>query len=178
MSTTSPCVYLVVSAAPPVLHVEELVRAFHDEGWTVVVIATPTAAAWADLDSLAGATGCLIRVQLRPPREQESLPRADAVVAAPLTFNSINKWAAGISDTLALGVLNEMVGTDAPVLAAPCVKQLLRTHPAYNESITRLTGMGVSIMPPDAITTRADDGLATFLWAKVITALNDLTGRG
>jgi hypothetical protein len=35
-----------------------------------------------------------------------SVPEADAVLAAPLTFNTINKWAAGISDTLALGLLS------------------------------------------------------------------------
>lgn len=170
--------YLVVSAAPPVLRIEGFIGALHEEGWTVVVIATPTAAMWVDLDALAATTGCLIRVHPRPPREQESLPRADAVVAAPMTFNSINKWAAGISDTLALGVLNEMIGTDVPVLAVPCVKPVLRKHPAYNESITRLAGTGVSIMEPDSVTARADDGLATFVWAQIIAALNDLTDRG
>jgi hypothetical protein len=32
------------------------------------------------------------------------------------------KWAADISDTLALGVLNEMLGTDVPILAARYVR--------------------------------------------------------
>lgn len=167
--------YLVVSAAPPVLRIEEFIGALHEAKWTVVVIATPTAATWVDLDTLAATTGSLIRVHPRPPREQESLPRADAVVAAPMTFNSINKWAAGISDTLALGVLNEMIGTDVAVLAVPCVKPVLRKHPAYNDSIARLTGIGVSIMDPDSVTARAGDGLATFVWAQIIAALNDLT---
>jgi phosphopantothenoylcysteine synthetase/decarboxylase len=38
------------------------------------------------------------------------LPRADAVAIAPATFNTINKWVAGISDTFALGLLNEAIG--------------------------------------------------------------------
>jgi phosphopantothenoylcysteine synthetase/decarboxylase len=168
------CLYLVVSAAPPVLRVEEFVTALTADGWDVVVIATPTASTWVDLDALAAATGCVTRVHARPPRQQDSLPRADLVVAAPMTFNSINKWAAGISDTLALGVLNEMLGTDVPILAAPCVKPVLRKHPAYDDSVARLTSAGVSIMDPDTVTTRADDGLATFAWPKILTALNDL----
>lgn len=174
MSSPSRCLYLVVSAAPPVLRIEEFVTALQAEGWTVAVIATPTAASWIDLHNIATATGCLTRVQPRPPREQESLPQADAVVAAPMTFNSINKWAAGISDTLALGVLNELVGAEIPILAVPCVKHVLRKHPAYHESITRLAGIGVSIIDPETVTVRASDGLATFEWRQIISALSDL----
>lgn len=174
MSDQRHWLYLVVSAAPPVLRIEEFVTALTAEGWDVVVIATPTAATWIDLDALATATGCITRVQARPPRQQDSLPPADVVLAAPMTFNSINKWAAGFSDTLALGVLNEMLGTDVPILAVPCVKAALRKHPAYNESIARLTSAGVSIMDPDAVTTRADDGLVTFTWPKIVHAINEL----
>jgi flavoprotein len=167
-------VYLVVSAAPPVLRIEELVVALGADGWSVCVIATPTAASWIDLDALADRTGCLTQVRARSPRQQESLPRAGAVVVAPITFNSINKWAAGTSDTLALGVLNEMLGTDVPIVAVPCVKAVLRTHPAYDESVARLTRAGVSMMDPDAVTVRAEDGLATFDWSQILAALNDV----
>jgi phosphopantothenoylcysteine decarboxylase len=167
-------VYLVVSAAPPVLRIEELVTALSSEGWSVCVIATPTAASWIDLDAVAAHTGCLTQVHARSPREQESLPRADAVVVAPITFNSINKWAAGTSDTLALGVLNEMLGTEVPIVAAPCVKAVLRTHPAYDESVARLTRAGVCLMDPDAVTVRAEDGLATFDWPLILSTLDDV----
>lgn len=35
------------------------------------------------------------------------VPPPDAFVVAPCTFNTLNKWAAGVSDTLVLGLLNE-----------------------------------------------------------------------
>jgi phosphopantothenoylcysteine synthetase/decarboxylase len=92
-----------------------------------------------------------------------------------MTFNSLNKWAAGFSDTLALGVLNEMLGTGVPIVAAPCVKSVLRQHPAYQPSIARLRSAGVDVLDPDAITTRAADGLATFRWAQIAAALRDAT---
>jgi len=168
--------YLVTSAAPPVLRLDELIRALYADGWSVCVIATPTAASWIDLDALASDTGCLTRVHPRPPRQQEeSLPRAEAVLAAPVTFNSVNKWASGSSDTLALGVLNEMLGAEVPIVAAPCVKPVLRQHPAYADSISRLRNAGVVLLDPDAITRRAEDGLATFDWLQVIAALRDAT---
>lgn len=167
--------YLVVSAAPPALRLGECVTALQADGWTVCVIATPTAASWIDHDAVTAATGCLWRVHAAPPGQDESLPRAEAVLAAPLTFNSINKWAAGLSDTLALGVLNEMLGVGVPIVAAPCVKPALRRHPAYADSVARLANAGVVLLDPDAITTRAEDGLATFTWPLVITALHDAT---
>lgn len=48
-----------------------------------------------------------MRFQYKHPDEPDVLPPADAFVVAPATFNTIDKWAQDISDTLALGLLNE-----------------------------------------------------------------------
>jgi phosphopantothenoylcysteine synthetase/decarboxylase len=175
VNTDPRWLYLVASAAPPALRLEECVGALQAEGWAVCVIATPTAASWIDLDDLAAAAGCLTRVHADLPGREKSLPRAEAVLAAPLTFNSVNKWAAGISDTLALGVLNELLGVGVPIIAAPCVKPVLRRHPAYVDSIARLANAGVVLLDPDAITMRAEDGPAIFDWSVIIAAVHDAT---
>ncbi|EFL24501.1 putative membrane protein [Streptomyces himastatinicus ATCC 53653] len=47
----------------------------------------------------------LIRSAWRSPGDPRPLPPADAIAVAPATFNTINNWAAGISDTLAVGIL-------------------------------------------------------------------------
>lgn len=177
MTTDHKTLYLIASAAPPVLRIEEFLALLSTDGWQVCVIATPTAASWIDLDALAQRTGCITRVHPRPSTQQDSLPRADAVVAAPITFNSINKWAAGISDTLALGILNELLSTDVPIIAAPCVKAALRKHPAYGESVTRLRHAGVVLLDPDTITRRGPDGLANFDWRQVNSALAQVTSQ-
>jgi phosphopantothenoylcysteine synthetase/decarboxylase len=170
-------VYVVAAAAPPVLRLHELIALLHSDSWRVCVIATPTATTWVDLGQLADRTGCLTRTTTQPPgHHQEALPHADAVIAAPVTFNTINKWAAGISDSLALGVLNELISTDIPIIAAPCVKPLLRQHPAYTPSVKTLTATGVNVLDPDSIAARTDDGLATFRWAALTTALMAHTG--
>jgi phosphopantothenoylcysteine decarboxylase len=163
--------YLVVTAAPPVLRIEGFLTMLHADDWRTCVIATPTAASWIDLDALAETTDCLTRVHARPPLQQDSLPRADAVMAAPMTFNSINKWAAGISDNFALGVLNEVLCADVPIVAVPCVKPVLRAHPTYHESVALLVSAGVSMIDSDAVTRRAPDGLAIFDWAEIMPAL-------
>jgi hypothetical protein len=50
------------------------------------------------------------------PDEPDVLPPPDAFIIAPATFNTINKLATGISDTLALGLVNE--GIVAVLMAA------------------------------------------------------------
>ncbi len=53
--------------------------------------------------------------QNRGPDEAQAEPRGDAVLVVPATFNTINKWAAGMNDTLALGLLNEALGSWIPI---------------------------------------------------------------
>jgi phosphopantothenoylcysteine decarboxylase len=122
------------------------------------VILTPTAAEWVDLDAIRAITGTPIRVNPRLPHEQDPFPEADAVLAAPLTFNTINKWAAGISDTLALGLLNEQLVEGLPIVAAPCVKAAMRTHPAFPASIERLSRAGAQFLDQDELVAKGADG--------------------
>lgn len=89
-----------------------------------------------------------------------------------MTFNTANKWAGGISDTLAAGLLNELLGADVPIVAAPCIKSLLRTHLAYMSSVQRLTECGVTFLDPDRSTFKTDAGLADFDWLLVAETLD------
>jgi phosphopantothenoylcysteine synthetase/decarboxylase len=49
------------------------------------------------------------RAGIRLPDEPDELPAANAVVVAPATFNSVNKRAAGITDTFATGPVRLLV---------------------------------------------------------------------
>ncbi|MGH3812560.1 MAG: flavoprotein, partial [Pseudonocardiaceae bacterium] len=117
-----PMLYLVCGAAPPVQHINELIELLHQAGWRSCVIPTPSATSWIDGQALAQQTGYPVRHDHRLPGDPDSLPRADAVAAVPATFNTINKWAAGISDTFALGILNEAIGLELPIVVAPYAK--------------------------------------------------------
>jgi phosphopantothenoylcysteine synthetase/decarboxylase len=70
------------------------------------------------------------------------------VVVAPATFNTVNKWAAGLADTLAVATLCEACGLGVPVAALPCVADALAAHPAYQDSLIRLRDMGVRFGEP------------------------------
>ncbi|MGB8345705.1 MAG: hypothetical protein WCD86_12535, partial [Ktedonobacteraceae bacterium] len=82
------------------------------------------------------------------PEEPDVLPRANAIVVFSATFNTINKWALGISDTLALGLLCEYTGLKMPIVAIPCFRTGggLDGHPAFFRSLQMLKDYGVRIL--------------------------------
>lgn len=171
MTDARPVVYVIGFSAPPVLHLQDFIALLVDDGWDPYVVLSPTAATWVDIDLLSHVSGHPIRVEPRTPAEQDPLPPAAAVVAAPLTFNSLNKWAAGISDTLALGLLNEAIGLSLPITAAPCIKEALMRHPAYPRSVAVLKTTGVSVFDPSDVVIRSSDGPATLHWRSVLPGI-------
>ncbi len=162
--------YLVGCAAPPVQHLDELVELLHQAGWRVCVIPTPRAASWIDGPALAQQTGCPVRHDHRLPGDPDSLPRADAIAVVPATFNTINKWVAGISDTFALGILNEAIGLKLPIVVMPYAKPSLAAHPAFSASLEKLHGWGVHVLPHGVIRTQGKSA-PSFDWWPVVEAV-------
>jgi phosphopantothenoylcysteine synthetase/decarboxylase len=99
-----------------------------------------------DLTTLSELTGHVVRYDYKQPDEPDVLPPADAIAVAPATFNTINKWAHGSSDTLALGILNEAIGLGLPMVAVPVPNIALAKHPAFQESTERLRAWGVRLI--------------------------------
>ena len=73
-------------------------------------------------------------------------PPADIVLVAPATINTVNKFAAGSADSVALGLLTELFGVDLPVVIAPNVNPALARHPRFRKSIEELRQWGVHIL--------------------------------
>jgi len=166
--------YVVACAAPAAAGVAEFVELAQTVGWDVHIVATPMAERFMNVVRLAELTGDRVRIGFRMPDEPEELPPADAVVVAPATFNTVNKWAAGITDTFATGLLCELTGLEVPILAVPLVKDALARHVAFKSSLETLHGMGVDILfdpeaPPSA---RMPS------WPRVLEELHAVTGGG
>lgn len=172
--TEQPVVYLVATGAPPVRQLAEPLALLQDADWQACAVLSPAAASWIDAAELQATAGCPVRLRPRRPDEPDALPLADAVLAAPMTFNSINKVAGGIGDTFATSLLNELLGIGVPMVFAPCVKQPLRAHPAYRPNVERLRTCGVHLLDPDDITGRGPDGLAAFDWSTVVSRFADI----
>lgn len=171
---TGTIVYLVVSAGRPVLQVGQLIDLMQDGGWDIHVVATPVAATWIDVEALTGLTGHAVHTHQGLPAEDNALPAADAIIVAPATFNLINKWAAGVNDNLALGVLNEALGAGTQIVAAPHVKAALVAHPAFARSLDVLASCGVTLLPADALGPAEPGG--PYRWSAVYDALAHVAG--
>jgi hypothetical protein len=129
--------YIIVCAAGPASEVGTLVKLAQDDGWTVQLIATPPALDFIDVPALEQQTGRPVRSQYRKPDEPRS-PRANAIIVAPATYNTINKFAQGISDTYALGLLAEAPGLGIPVVILPFVNSALASRAPFRRSLQQL----------------------------------------
>jgi phosphopantothenoylcysteine synthetase/decarboxylase len=159
--------------------VETLVRSAQEEQWDVCVIATPNACRFIDSDRLRDLTGHPVRSEYKDPDEPDVLPPADAMIVAPATFNTINKWAAGISDTLALGLLTEAIGKGLPLVALPFLNVAQSRHPAFARSVDQLRKAGVNVLLGPDVYPLHDPGtgsqyLDSYPWHLALQAL----GRG
>ncbi len=172
VSGRSPGVlYVIVCAAPAAASVGEFIGLAQDAGWLVRVIATPMGERFIDAGLLSGLTGDRVRTGFRTPNEPDELPSADAVVVAPATFNTVNKWAAGITDTFATGLLCELTGLGVPIVAVPLVKDALARHVAFGHSLEVLRGMGVRVLfDPQAPPQSRMPG-----WPRVLEELHTVT---
>ncbi|HEX4815019.1 MAG TPA: flavoprotein [Nonomuraea sp.] len=145
MTQPGKVLYIIVCAAGPAPDVGRLVTLAHHAGWTVQIIATPSALNFIDAQELEKQTGRPVRSQYRKADEPRS-PRADAIVIAPATYNTINKFAQGIADTYALGVLSEAPGLGIPVVILPFVNSALASRAPFQRSIDQLRAEGVRVL--------------------------------
>ena len=80
--------------------------------------------------------------------------RADLVVVAPATANTLARMAAGIADDL-LGTT--LLATRAPVLVAPAMHTEMWQHPATQDNVAILRSRGVAFQGPEAGRLTGDD---------------------
>ncbi|WWR48626.1 flavoprotein [Streptomyces sp. SCSIO 30461] len=140
--------YLFGSAAPPVFDVARVIEAAQRRGWEVCLGLTPTAADWLEdsLPELEALTGHPVRSRYKRPGEPDVWPKADVVLVAPATFNTINAWALGLTDRFVVGVVAEGIGKGIPIVAMPCVNAAYVRHRAFERSVAELRAMDVTVL--------------------------------
>ena len=143
----SHVLYVIACGSSSATLTPNVVMQAQSAGWVVCVIATPYGTNFLDIPLLEEITKYPVRSEYKRPEEPDLLPRADAIVVFPATFNTINKWALGISDTLALGLLSEYTGLKMPIVAVPCFRTGggLDTNPAFKRSVRMLRRYGVDV---------------------------------
>ncbi len=142
--------YLLLSGAATAARAPEILRGLVALGFPqVICIPSPNAARVVAFTDLAGIQGVTLveswfdtAIRPRPPH--------GVLLFAPCSFNSLNKLAAGIADTLPLAVAAEAIGRRTPVYIAPSLNQPLLDHPAAQSALRTLPTWGATIIPPQS----------------------------
>ena len=147
-----------------------------EQGWDVCVITSPMGRRFVDAAELEKQTGHPVRSDYKAAEEPDALPSADVLVVAPATTNTINKWAAGISDTLLLGLLVEGIGKQLPIVAMPYTNRAQAAHPVFEENVSRLRSWGVMVLYGPDVYPLHEPGeggnlIHTFPWRLALDAL-------
>src|SRR3954467_13156800 len=144
---TFEVVYLVLSGTTTAARGPQLLRGLVGLGFaTVIALPAPNASLVIAGRELADVPGAQVvqsyfdlAIRPRPPR--------GVVLFAPCSFNSLNKLANGIADSLALSVAAEAIGRGTPVIVGPSLNQPLFEHPRAQESLRTLPTWGVTVVP-------------------------------
>jgi phosphopantothenoylcysteine synthetase/decarboxylase len=142
--------YVIVCATGPSPGVGDLIGQAFSAGWKdVQVVATPQALDFIDTAAIEEQTGHPVRSRYRKPSEPKP-PRPEAIIVAPASYNTINKFAAGIADTYPLGLLAEAPGLGIPVVILPSLGESLAQRLPFRRSVDQLRNEGVRVIePPD-----------------------------
>lgn len=178
-TTRKLVLYIVVCGSPAARGVADGVRLALADGWEVCVVTSPDGLKWIDVPTIAALTGHPVRHRYKYPGDLDVLPAADAILVAPATVNTINKWCAGIADTLALGLIVEAVGRNLPIVAMPFTNEAMARHPAFPRSIEALREWGVTVLfeHPSFAPGTGESFVDAFPWRTAVDAVKHRAWR-
>jgi len=93
----------------------------------------------------------------------EGVDRADMVLVAPATANTISKIACGIDDTPVTTVVSTAFGSRIPIMVVPAMHESMYRHPVVTENVRKLQSLGVEFVGP-----RVEEGKAKIAEVKEI----------
>ncbi|MFL5805958.1 MAG: flavoprotein, partial [Roseiflexaceae bacterium] len=127
--------FIFVTAAGTCRQIGELISGSIAAGWRTYTVATSNVAkivAPAELFAQPGVHW--ISDYEQPPLDVFPF---GTMLVAPCTFNTFNKLAHGIADTLATSMVADALGAGCPVFIAPSMNPGLWNHPQTRESHQR-----------------------------------------
>ena len=138
---------VVVSGGRTATDVCRLIGAATGRGWTVDVTATRSALEFIDPAEVARACGKPVRTTYKFAADGTRIsPRADAMIIAPATFNTINKLALGIADNYVLSSIADVIGRGVPTVVVPAVNEALANRRPFRHALDELRAEGVRVL--------------------------------
>ena len=177
-------IVLGVTGSVASVEAPQLARELIRHGAEVVAVMSPAAGRLIRADLLEWATGNPVVRELTGKTEHvrlvgESPEKADLLLVAPCTANTISKMALGIDDTTVTTFASIALGNGVPVLVCPATHEPMYRNRAVIENLRLLKEMGVEVVEP-----RIEEGKAKIADQQTIVlavlrllAKKDLEGR-
>jgi len=138
--------FIIVSAAGAARRIGELIQGAVAAGWTTYLVGTPSLELIDQPAALLDQPGAhRIDAYGQPPLERFPF---GTMLVAPCTFNTFNKLAGGIADTLATAMVADAIGAGRPTFIAPSMNPGLWNHPRTRTSLRELRAWGCTIIDP------------------------------
>lgn len=99
--------------------------------------------------------------------------RADLLLIAPATANTIGKIAAGIDDTVVTTFATTAIGEGIPTVVVPAMHEPMYAHPIVRRNLQTLEEIGVGVVMPREEEGKAKIADAPTVLRRVVAALTD-----
>jgi phosphopantothenoylcysteine decarboxylase/phosphopantothenate--cysteine ligase len=146
-------IVLCITGSVAAVRAPEIARELMRQGAHVFPVMTESACRIIHPDSMHWATGHKPVEKLSGAIEHIALAgnaetRADLVLVAPATANTISKIACAIDDTAVTSVVTTALGQGIPLLIAPAMHESMYNHPLLKENMEKLKEIGVDFCLP------------------------------
>ncbi len=143
--TDLKAIYLVVSGSDAARCVPDFIKALTQFGLPIYTVLTENSHQVISPYNLADQQGHQLVSSYFNPALLNGR-EAGLTVVAPATFNTCNKIAQGIADTLPHSLIAEAIGAGWPVIVVPAMTSNLANHPQFARSLKTLGEWGVNVL--------------------------------
>lgn len=146
-------IVLCVTGSVAAIKSPEIARELMRLGAEVYTVMTPMAQKIIHPYMMEWSTGNPVVTELTGQIEHVTLggehpDKADLILVAPSTANTIGKAAVAIDDTPVTTLLTTAIGAGIPIIIAPAMHESMYKHPIVVENIEKLLSIGVEVLMP------------------------------
>ncbi|UCC33805.1 MAG: bifunctional phosphopantothenoylcysteine decarboxylase/phosphopantothenate--cysteine ligase CoaBC [Candidatus Bathyarchaeota archaeon] len=146
-------IVLCITGSVAAVRCSEIARRLMRHGAEVFVVMSEMAKKIIHPYLMEWATGNPVVIELTGKIEHVALvgehqSKADLVLVAPATANTISKIACGIDDTPVTSVVSTAFGSEIAVMIVPAMHESMYRHPIVAENIEKLETVGVEFVRP------------------------------
>jgi phosphopantothenoylcysteine decarboxylase/phosphopantothenate--cysteine ligase len=166
---TGKTIVIAVCASVAALEIHRVARGLIRNGARVRFFLTPAAQSLVSRTALEWCTGAPVITELSGRCEHLEFfgkhGKADLLLLAPATANTIGKIAHGLDDNAVTTAVTTALGAKVPILCSPGMHEPMLDNPAVVRNLRTLESLGIELLAP-----RVEEGKAKMMAAEHIVA--------